>query len=492
VGKFAKAISNRSTQVSSIFDFDSDRFDTTNDETGIELDCKSVTISLPVKGLAGQLRTLNMNPSQRSSTNDCAGTSGSSERKRKADEDACNTSKRSADAIDSDSDNEEEVGNDDGNYVTMVDVLEEEQKLEEEAFALLGGSDDKNCTYLHGYVGRQAIYACKTCRPNATGSDADDVAGVCLACSYACHEGHDLYELYTKRNFKCDCGNSRMKNERGGQCSLFPNKSATNELNRYNHNFVGRYCLCDRPYPDPEGESGVMIQCVVCEDWFHDSCLKTKYPQNDDFGELICAPCMTKHAFLWNYQDQVMRVSAKSESASSSSTLVNVIDSDAKIEGAKATTATTTGEPSGTDSGIESSCDSMLDTNQCKLKLFKVHGMLDDTLRSGATFWEEGWRKRLCRCTDCISMYRSQEIEFLSDETDTVHHYEAKGKEKGVQISHYERGLNEINKMDRVQSIEAITGKLKGRPNKSFSHLNQMNRHYDQRINCFDLPFCRV
>ena len=62
--------------------------------------------------------------------------------------------------------------------------------------------------------------------------------------------------------------------------------------NVYNHNFHGRYCTCDRPYPDSEDEvkystrfvalwclcecvlvafqeEDVMIQCIACEDWFH-------------------------------------------------------------------------------------------------------------------------------------------------------------------------------------------------------------------------------
>lgn len=34
-----------------------------------------------------------------------------------------------------------------GNVVTMVDVLEEENELEEDANAVLGGADDKTCTY---------------------------------------------------------------------------------------------------------------------------------------------------------------------------------------------------------------------------------------------------------------------------------------------------------------------------------------------------------
>lgn len=38
------------------------------------------------------------------------------------------------------------------------------------------------------------------------------LAGFCLACSYHCHEGHEVFELYTKRNFRCDCGNEKFAN----------------------------------------------------------------------------------------------------------------------------------------------------------------------------------------------------------------------------------------------------------------------------------------
>lgn len=44
-------------------------------------------------------------------------------------------------------------------------------------------------------MSRQAVYACSTCTP--PGSSL--TAGICLACSLRCHEGHDLIELYTKR-----------------------------------------------------------------------------------------------------------------------------------------------------------------------------------------------------------------------------------------------------------------------------------------------------
>ena len=77
-----------------------------------------------------------------------------------------------------------------------------------------------------------------------------------------------IVELWTKRNFRCDCGNSKF-----GEffCKLFPNKDVENVENSYNHNFKGVYCTCLRPYPDPDVEEQVeMIQCCICEDWFHE------------------------------------------------------------------------------------------------------------------------------------------------------------------------------------------------------------------------------
>lgn len=78
---------------------------------------------------------------------------------------------------------------------------------------------------------------------------------------------NQVVELWTKRNFRCDCGNSKF-----GEffCKLFPGKDAENDQNSYNHNFRGLYCTCERPYPDPDVEEQVeMIQCCMCEDWFH-------------------------------------------------------------------------------------------------------------------------------------------------------------------------------------------------------------------------------
>lgn len=50
----------------------------------------------------------------------------------------------------------------------------------------------------------------------------------------------------------------------------FQEKLPENPENKYNHNFSGAYCTCNRPYPDPENpDEDEMIQCCLCEDWYH-------------------------------------------------------------------------------------------------------------------------------------------------------------------------------------------------------------------------------
>jgi hypothetical protein len=79
---------------------------------------------------------------------------------------------------------------------------------------------------------------------------------------------HKVVELWTKRKFCCDCGNSKFG---GPLCKLCPDKDSENPKNSYNHNFKGSYCTCGRPYPDPEAKEQIeMIQCCICEDWFHE------------------------------------------------------------------------------------------------------------------------------------------------------------------------------------------------------------------------------
>lgn len=187
-----------------------------------------------------------------------------------------------------------------------------------------------------GYVPRQALYSCATCF-----EETGKVSAICLACSLECHDNHDLYELYTKRNYRCDCGNSNFKS--GFECKLMDKqtkKLPSNDLNKYNHNFKGKYCICDKKYPPDESYSGPelqseMWQCIVCEDWYHSIHLGAKKLPTK-FDEMICGGCVDNLDFIRYYrrleQDLASTTSGCEETPSVTSVPVktNVVKSEEK------------------------------------------------------------------------------------------------------------------------------------------------------------------
>eukprot|EP01018_Ginkgo_biloba_P034870 Gb_36679 [translate_table: standard] len=189
--------------------------------------------------------------------------------------------------------------------VTMTEYIEGVEAQELEADLVLGGDEGKECTYSKGYMNRQAVFSCLTCVPAGN-------AGICTACSLTCHDGHEVVELWTRRRFRCDCGNSKFGNI---HCKLVTEKDPENKDNAYNQNYKGLYCTCHRPYPDPEGEDqGEMIQCCICEDWFHENHLgleTTEQIPRDDEGEpiyedFVCQDCASRCSFLSFYKEIIV------------------------------------------------------------------------------------------------------------------------------------------------------------------------------------------
>uniref|UniRef100_A0A1A7WKV9 Ubiquitin protein ligase E3 component n-recognin 7 n=1 Tax=Iconisemion striatum TaxID=60296 RepID=A0A1A7WKV9_9TELE len=340
--------------------------------------------------------------------------------------------------------------------LSLVDVLEEDEELEEEASAVLAGSDSDHCSYPQGYVKRQALYACNTCTPKG-----GEAAGICLACSYKCHEGHDLFELYTKRNFRCDCGNRKFSEL---QCKLFPEKEDANSQNKYSHNFFGMYCTCSRPYPDPDDqEEDEMIQCVVCEDWLHGRHLGGVVPDCVEMQEMICESCMNNNTFLWTYAAHLA------------------------VPGSAAQTKEEPGEESAAD--VPKEVEKVDDVIECRGKrrreeeeeepscrLKELQDMGQKTVQSGAMFWPPSWRSKLCSCTSCRELiYRTviscacgtcpsqaqlseAGLAFLLDESDTVLAYENKGKTSEQSQQGHDPLMSALDNLNRVQQLEIIHG----------------------------------
>lgn len=94
----------------------------------------------------------------------------------------------------------------------------------------------------------------------------------------------------------------------GNICMLQPIKTENVDNARtYNHNFVGKYCRCDRGY-DPR--YGDMLQCAMCEDWFHEICLFMPDGIAPVLGrsrlanitcELVCTSCAKTTPLLADY-----------------------------------------------------------------------------------------------------------------------------------------------------------------------------------------------
>ncbi|KAI0360670.1 hypothetical protein OH77DRAFT_1556884 [Trametes cingulata] len=153
-----------------------------------------------------------------------------------------------------------------GDSATLTSVLESQASLLQEA-ALALPHQFSQCTYSLGHI-RQAVYLCLTC---VRASPSSPPRGICSACSIACHTDHEQLELFPKRNFRCDCPTRALAHP----CTLHTTLEEPNEQNTYGRNFEGVFCRCGRPY-DAEKERETMIQCLACEDWFHESCLNLR------------------------------------------------------------------------------------------------------------------------------------------------------------------------------------------------------------------------
>ncbi|GAU87748.1 hypothetical protein RvY_00552-3 [Ramazzottius varieornatus] len=145
-----------------------------------------------------------------------------------------------------------------------------------------------------------------------------DPAGMCLACALNCHEDHDIVPMLTRRNFRCDCGNSKFGPRK---CQLIPDKDRENSMNVYNDNFHGVVCTCKKSLAGTTASTGNLtevasgtaanagadediVQCRICEEQYHASHIGVT---EEDFGEewageMVCRNCLNEHDFLRYYQ----------------------------------------------------------------------------------------------------------------------------------------------------------------------------------------------
>ncbi|XP_072558605.1 putative E3 ubiquitin-protein ligase UBR7 isoform X2 [Paramormyrops kingsleyae] len=273
--------------------------------------------------------------------------------------------------------------------VSLVDVLEEDEELENEASAVLGGSDSERCSYPE-------------------------------------------------------------------------EKDQLNADNKYSHNFFGLYCICNRPYPDLEDQiPDEMIQCIVCEDWFHGRHLGCRVAEGVEMQEMVCEACMNKAPFLWTY---ATHLAVKADDEIKEEKVVvkkEEIDSSCRNGTEEPSTSLHCQEEekvqaNGAISGKRKHQEVEGLAVHCRLT--ELEARVLSRPREGAVFWPQFWRSRLCTCTNCKAVYIDVGVPFLLDESDTVLAYENKGKTTDQEGMSEGRDplMSALNTLDRVQQLEII------------------------------------
>ena len=168
---------------------------------------------------------------------------------------------------------------------------------------------------------------------------------------------------------------------------------------------------------------------MVCEDWYHGRHLGADTipedrsqghratftftptpsitPAPSSYAEMICRGCVARHSFLRHYTGlAVTRVAREGEAAKEGGGAREVVvDAEAAVGEGAAEAAV-----GGSAAGVATPAAT------CPL-----------TLPAGAAstlFLPAGWRAGLCSCTSCSAAYTAAGVTFLTQEADTVHHYE--------------------------------------------------------------------
>ena len=292
--------------------------------------------------------------------------------------------------------------------VDYVARLDEQERLAKEEMPF----DTSRCSLKRL---NQSIYSCRTCF-KATGQ----LKGVCYACSISCHTRHDLVDLGFRRAFKCDCGGT---NDCNVSVTVTRKEGEEEEKNNYEKagNFASRFCYCLQLH-DPDNENRVMIQCLLCLDWFHDSCItngdSTTLPNEEVFDDFFCLDCSSSD----HQSIALLRCYLETQF-------------------------------SNTNDPTLSCCQR---PNEKKRKLSTQEDQeeknANDTLFRG-TFLPLGWRSKLCRCSDCHSIMKEGGIDHLLEKEAQY----TPPIDPTLGQSSTEIAMNALGRMDRIVALDSVS-----------------------------------
>ncbi|KRZ55962.1 putative E3 ubiquitin-protein ligase UBR7 [Trichinella nativa] len=303
---------------------------------------------------------------------------------------------------------------------------------------LAGAHGISNCTYPLGYVKRQAIYSCITCWEKS-----GSFCAICTACYLKCHNTHNALQLYTKRNFRCDCRNSTNKDV---CCSFVPEKDPVNEKNIYGHNFEGKYCYCNEKSNETMEDD--MFTCIFCEDWFLEGHITGSYEDGDN--ELICKGCAAKRLFLAFYIEKYGVMEKTDEDKKSETATVYVEHGAFEAENKQKSVIE---EGNGTESVEQLKAEKVEDVKHADAEVKNVAQLSDE---------EKCVPPAVKNKED---LYKTYDCEFLLDDEDTIEKYNENSQKNTMSsveemFDHYTVGMNPLQKLEIAYGIAEMKREL--------------------------------
>ncbi|KAK6526211.1 hypothetical protein TWF694_004830 [Orbilia ellipsospora] len=326
-------------------------------------------------------------------------------------------------------------------------------------------------------------------------TDGSSPAGVCYSCSISCHGSHgELVELFSKRNFECDCGTTRMPLS----CCKLRNVQGEEARsgNNYNHNFKNLFC--NNESYEAEHEYGTMYQCLLgdcCgEDWFHDRCIlgnetessddslksggdrnsgedKTRpieeFPDENSFDHFICWKCVSGNPWLRRYIGNpgflkpVIRKPSSKQTGGENNTpglrkrKISEISSNGtfKDDAEERAPVPKTAALEVGDTlllNYDTMCDNISPT--CELP---KSGPPELARYEVSLFLHAGFRDHLCRCVSCLEILQKHKI-LLEDEVTYEPPLDSDAAESAGHDSLLDAGEKALGSIDRVRAIEGV------------------------------------
>lgn len=224
-----------------------------------------------------------------------------------------------------------------------------------------------------------------------------------------------------------------------------------------------------------------MIQCCLCEDWFHAKHINVNATVYEDLEqEMVCSGCTTKYPWLVVYKkllDKLIKYDEEKASGSQSESTGVSQPSEFSELNAFTSESVASAAPESTDTqslATPAPSESTTAPNKfipessspfeaiCLLEKYADFAKKEESESaepSGFIFASIEWRKLLCKCRKCKNYYEDEDIEYLTDENDSALRYI---QENSKALAEKDKDLYQelANETNHDVALKVTTGKL--------------------------------